>query len=61
MPSSCVELNNEGHTLNAFYIVRDNQVNSAKLQTIYCDFQNLASPNKAADSVDGILKCKNCK
>jgi len=55
MPSSCAELNDIGHTLNAFYIVRDNEVNSSKLQTIYCDFQSLPSdegydPAKSANT-----------
>jgi len=43
MPTSCADLNSIGHTLNAFYIVKENLSNSFQLQTIYCDFQNSAS------------------
>jgi len=43
MPSSCADLNDIGHTLNAFYLVKDEEVNSFKLQTVYCDFQSLIS------------------
>lgn len=55
LPSNCADLNDIGHTLNAFYIVRDNATNSSKLQTIYCDFQSLTSSNgQATTSADSI-------
>ncbi len=52
MPTSCADLNSIGHTLNAFYIVKEKLFNTTKLQTIYCDFQK-------STSSDGSKKCKN--
>jgi len=55
LPSSCAELNDIGHTLNAFYIVREKQetqpnYSSKLLQIIYCDFQSSPSSDKLTES-----------
>lgn len=46
MPSSCRELNNLGHTLSGFYLVKDdNEINfTNKTRTVFCDFEHSGSP-----------------
>lgn len=36
-PTSCEDLKQFGHTLNSYYLVKNNN----KIQTIYCDFNKL--------------------
>jgi len=50
MPASCAELNEIGHTLNAFYIVQEKEENFTKLQAIFYDFQNSGSSGNPASN-----------